>query len=82
MSAPGDPGPPCVGFVAGRRLGNAVRRNRAKRRLRAAMERVTAAPGMMYVVIAGTEVIDADFDRLVGWLRAAMAAGGNEEEDA
>ena len=46
------------------------------------MERVTAAPGMMYVVIAGTEVIDADFDRLVGWLRAAMAAGGNEEEDA
>jgi hypothetical protein len=45
------------------------------------MERVTAAPGMMYVVIAGTEVIDADFDRLVGWLRAAIA-GGNEEEDA
>ncbi len=83
MSAPGVPGPPQVGFVAGRRLGTAVRRNRAKRRLRAAMEQVVCAPGRAYVVIAGPEVIDADFDRVVGWLSAAMAAdrSENDEED-
>ena len=81
MSAPGAPGPPQVGIVAGRRLGTAVRRNRAKRRLRAAMERVVCAPGTAYVVIAGPEVIDAEFDRVVGWLRAAFDAGGSEKDE-
>lgn len=84
VTAPGAPGPPQVGFVAGRRVGIAVRRNRARRRLRAAMEQVTGAQGTAYVVIAGPEVVDAEFSRVVGWLKAAMASGRSEtdEEDA
>lgn len=81
VSAPGAPGPPQVGFVAGRRLGTAVRRNRAKRRLRAAVERVACAPGTAYVVIAGPGVIDADFDQVVGWLSAAMTAGRSDKHE-
>lgn len=44
-----------VGFTASRKVGNAVQRNRAKRRLRAladAMLPVYAAPGRDYVMIA------------------------------
>ena len=72
VSAPAHPGAPSVGFVAGKRVGNAVRRNRAKRRLRAAMERVTVADAMAYIVIAGPAVVDVDFRRLVGWLQDAV----------
>lgn len=39
----GDEGPPRVAVVAGRRVGNAVARNRAKRRLREVV-RATALP--------------------------------------
>jgi len=72
LSAPGTPGPPQVGFVAGKALGNAVRRNRAKRRLRAALEQVAVAPGTAHVVIAGAGVLSAEFDRLVEWLEMTM----------
>jgi hypothetical protein len=45
------------------------------------MEHVAAPPGTAYVVIAGPEVIDAEFDRLVGWLRAATAVRGEKDEE-
>ncbi|NIP94599.1 MAG: ribonuclease P protein component, partial [Akkermansiaceae bacterium] len=48
----------------GKRVGNAVRRNRAKRRLRAAMERVAPTAGTAYIVIAGPEVVQVEFRRL------------------
>lgn len=79
VRGPGDPGAPQVGFVAGRRVGNAVRRNRAKRRLRAAAEAVPLDRDTAYVVIASSEVVTADFATVVAWLRRA-AAGGREEQ--
>ncbi|MBA2336724.1 MAG: ribonuclease P protein component [Acidimicrobiia bacterium] len=76
--APGQPGPPQVGFVAGRKVGNAVRRNRAKRRLRAAVERVPLAEDTAYVVIGGPQVPDIDFERLMDWVTAVMGGGSGE----
>ena len=73
--AAGPPGPPRVGFVAGKRLGGAVARNRAKRRLRQAMAQVELPPGTRLVVIAQEGVNEAPFGRLVEWLEQAVAAG-------
>lgn len=70
--APGAPGSATIGFVAGKRVGNAVRRNRAKRRLRAAMEQLSPTAGNVYIVIAGPGVVEVDFLRLVGWLKAVV----------
>lgn len=64
-------GPPRVAIVAGKRVGNAVRRNRAKRRLRAAMERLRLRDGVAYIVIARSGVVEASFERLVEWLTEA-----------
>jgi len=76
LTSEGSPGPPQVAIVAGRRVGNAVRRNRAKRRLRAAMERQCLRDGTAYVVIAQRGAVDAPFARLVEWLAAAIPAAG------
>ena len=70
------PGPPRVGFVAGRKVGSAVVRNRAKRRLREAMARTELRDDVDYVVIASAEVVGAPFQCLVAWLREAI---GEEE---
>lgn len=72
VAAPAEPDGPLVGFVAGKRVGNAVRRNRAKRRLRAAVRRVALDTGTAYIVIAGPDVPDVEYRRLVGWLEAAI----------
>ena len=71
FAAPGGSGPPRVAFVAGRAVGNAVRRNRAKRRLREAVRRVPLRDGCDYVVIASAIVVEAPFETLVAWARAA-----------
>ncbi len=60
-----------VGFVAGRKVGNAVARNRAKRRLREAVRRVHLKPGTTYVIVADRQVVDAPFASIVSWLEAA-----------
>jgi ribonuclease P protein component len=73
VSAAGVSGPPQVAFVAGRQVGNAVDRNRAKRRLRDATARVGLCDDMAYVVIAQPGVNDAPFDELVEWLGEAAA---------
>ncbi len=77
ITSPGKPGPPQVGIVAGRVVGNAVRRNRVKRRLREAMGRVELRPDTAYVVVASPEVGALRFDVLVERLAAAVAE--NEE---
>jgi ribonuclease P protein component len=65
-------GPPQVAFVVGRRVGNAVERNRAKRRLREATARVGLCDDMAYVVIAQPGVNDESFDQIVEWLDDAV----------
>lgn len=65
---------PRVGYTASRKVGIAVERNRARRRLRAAVERVLpdhAAPGD-YVVIARGGTLRRDFAALVGDLETAL----------
>jgi ribonuclease P protein component len=61
-----------VGFVAGKKVGNAVARNRAKRRLREAARRVHLKPGTTYVIIADRRVVDAPFASIVCWIEAAV----------
>jgi ribonuclease P protein component len=73
VTAPGDPGLPQAAVVAGKRVGSAVRRNRAKRRLRAALDRAPLAADTAYVVVAGPAVVDVEFDRLSRWLSGAIA---------
>lgn len=73
-----DPGPPQVGIVASRRVGGAVQRNRAKRRLREAMRHVALRPGTAYVVQAKRSVLGAPFSQLVAWLRAATGDSPGE----
>ncbi len=64
-----------VGFTASRRVGGAVARNRARRRLRAAVAKVMAdraRPGHDYVVIARKETLGRRFADLVGDLETAL----------
>lgn len=65
-----------VGFTASRKVGNAVARNRAKRRLRALARAVLAGearPGWDYVLVARPEAtIARGFADLVADLRGAL----------
>lgn len=64
-----------VGFTASRKVGNAVVRNRAKRRLRAAAAAVLTSdgrPGTDYVLIARGDTAGRPFGVLVDDLRAAL----------
>jgi ribonuclease P protein component len=49
-----------------------VKRNRIKRRLRAAAESVELQPGIDYVIIATSQVADAPYQQLVSWLVRAL----------
>jgi ribonuclease P protein component len=64
---------PELGVVAGKGVGNAVQRNRAKRRLREAAQHAGLRPNTAYVVVASPDVLDAEFDELAGWLQIAVA---------
>jgi ribonuclease P protein component len=64
-----------VGFTASRKVGNAVVRNRAKRRLRAAAAavlRCAGRPGTDYVLIARAGTGGRPYAELVGDLAAAL----------
>ena len=65
-----------LGFTATKRLGNAVARNRAKRRLREATRSLlpdAAKAGFDYVVIARTEVLTCAFQTLLDDLERAFS---------
>ena len=63
----GDHAPPRVGFTVTKKTGNAVKRNRIRRRLREAM-RVHAAGDMAagndYVIVGREEILSAPFGQL------------------
>ena len=78
VQAPGPSGPPRVGFVVGRKVGGAVQRNRAKRRLREAVRNVPLEQGTDYVIVASEAVVHTPFDRLTRWLTEAIASEETE----
>jgi ribonuclease P protein component len=75
-----DEGPARFGFTASRKVGTAVERNRARRRLKemvrlAAMERVS--PGYDYVLVARRAALTRPFDRLVEDFSGALRRLGS-----
>ena len=66
-----------IGFTASRKIGNAVARNRAKRRLRAAAREALPLSGRVghdYVLVARAGILARDFQALLGDITAAMMA--------
>jgi ribonuclease P protein component len=73
--AAGDAATVRIGFTASRKVGNAVVRNRAKRRLRAAAAAVLARsgrPGTDYVLIARAGTGERPYPELLGDLEGAL----------
>lgn len=67
----GDDGAPRVGFTVTKKSGNAVQRNRIRRRLKEAIRRHAAgdmAPGNDYVIVGRSEILSAPFGQLAAEL--------------
>ena len=68
-----------VGFTVSKKVGNAVCRNRARRRLKAAVGEVfpnRALPGLDYVVIGRRETLERPYSLLLQDLLAALKRVG------
>ncbi len=68
--------PPRVGFTVTKKVGNAVVRNRVKRRLREAVRIHAAArmsPGTDYVIVGRLDCLSAPFEDLAGELSRRIA---------
>ena len=66
-----------MAFVAGKKVGNAVKRNRAKRRLRALFrERIARYRPGAYILVAKPAILEADHAELEeAWTKALERAG-------
>jgi ribonuclease P protein component len=65
-----------IGFTASRRIGGAVARNRARRRLRAAVRALlpgAAKPGYDYVLVARPAILTCPFNVVLSDLATAFA---------
>lgn len=74
-----------VGFTTSKKVGNAVARNRARRRLRAAVDEVfpdLARSGLDYVVIGRQETVARPYSLLLQDLRTALKRVGGLRSDA
>jgi len=73
---------PRIGFTVSRKNGNAVRRNRIKRRLREAV-RVGVmddfVPGYDYVIVARPDILTLPFDRLIAEIRQRVTRQQKKE---
>ena len=69
----GDGWAPRVTVVAGRKVGGAVQRNRAKRRLREALRATRLPEGLDVVVVARAEAVAAPWPVLVAELDRLLA---------
>ena len=71
-----------VGFTVSRKVGNATKRNRARRRLRAAATEVLpelGRPGCDYVLIGRARTLDRPYVELVEDLRQALERVGGKQ---
>lgn len=74
-----------VGFTCSKKVGNAVTRNRARRRLKAAVAEVfpeLARPGTDYVVIGRAETVARPYSLLLQDLRTALKRVGTSRSEA
>jgi ribonuclease P protein component len=74
--AAGRDGPPRFGFTVTKKIGNAVVRNRIRRRLREAVRQAggKAKTGTDYVIVGRRAALTLEFDRLVADLMSGLAA--------
>lgn len=77
-----DDGPARVAFVAGRKVGGAVQRNRAKRRLRGAVRSVELPSGVDLVVVARPQALAAPADVLARELGAVTNGAARRAREA
>lgn len=83
QAKPGDTGDARVGFTVSKKVGNAVKRSRAKRRLKEAVRLAMPArvpAGWDYVVIGREAAIHYPFERLqkdLAWAVAKLKAGAD-----
>ena len=77
MRSPGGSDRARFGLVAGKRVGKAVARNRAKRRLRHLIGELPLEPATDYIFIAGPEVVVTDPVTLRRWLATALTGGAD-----
>ena len=73
--ARGDDAPSRVGFTVSKKVGNAVERNRVRRRLREVVRLSAALPeqaGHDYVLIGRRAALTAPFDRLIADFAGAL----------
>jgi ribonuclease P protein component len=71
----GDQAPPRVGYTVSKKVGNAVERNRVRRRLREVVRLSGAArmrAGCDYVLIGRRAALDLAFDRLIEDMSGAL----------
>lgn len=70
-----------VGYTASKKVGNAITRNRAKRRLKEAARKILpemAENGHDYVIIAKAAIKDADFEKILKDLRFCVKRIGKK----
>ena len=67
-----------VAYAVGRRVGNAVTRNRVRRRLRAAVAQAAGLRPGAYLVAAGPAAAGTDYEELRRQVATAMTAASGE----